>query len=470
VQNNKTEDFQMSDTVAFKKSIPWLYFSAIFAQGMGNMLFGMYLIFYITERMLIGVVLMGTIMVLTRIADGIFAVLVGVIVQKTSLKHGQYRSWLLYAPVIVGIGNLLLFVAPPIPQAAKLVQIFVAYMAVGAFMSFVQVSQNGLMSKIAGPNIANRLAITAKISQAQSAARIIGAMLATPMILFFEKFGVDGYTITQIIFVAFAVLAQLPLFFKTREYEGHDPNFKQTSAGSVKIGALFVETLKNGQLIIVMLADALRWSASISIASVAAYYFRYVIQDMGKFTIALTVQSVFALLGAMAGPVILKKIGKRSTVILVGFLSTGLYAGLAIFGNAGWEAWLVCVSGALFLNAVIMVCGVNFYLDCGEYHLYKTGKDNKAFTMSMYGVSAKIGFILSSVMIAYLLGASGYDGATNTVENLRLMVILIGGIHGGCTLVYALMMLMYGITEEKAKEYAEHNHQAALAAKAAAAG
>jgi Na+/melibiose symporter-like transporter len=83
-------------------------------------------------------------------------------------------------------------------------------------------------------------------------------------------------------------------------------------------------------------------------------------------------------------------------------------------------------------------------------------------------VSIKIAFALSSVAIAYLLGASGYDGATNVVENIRLMVLLIGGIHGGCNLVYALLMLCYGITEEKAKEYAEHNHRAAQQAVAGA--
>jgi Na+/melibiose symporter-like transporter len=451
----------------FTKTIPWLYFLALFAQTMGNMLFTMYLIFYITERMLIGVVMMGTIMLLTRIVDGIFGVLAGIIVQKTSLKHGQYRSWLLYTPFIIGIGNLMLFCSPAIPQTVKLVQIFVGYMAVGASMSFAQVSQNGLMSKIAGPNIANRLSITAKITQAQQAARIVSAMAAMPMILFFERFGVDGYTVTQILFTIFGILGQLPLFFKTRDYEGYEPNFKQSGAGSAKIGALFAETLKNGQLLILMAADALRYCAYLAIVSVAAYYFRYVIQDMGKLSIALTVQGVAGLVGAMAGQVIPQKIGKRPTAILAGLLCAGFYMGLAILGNTGWEAWLVCVSGAIFLTSVIASCGVNFYLDCAEYHRYKTGKDNRAFTMSMYGVSIKIAFALSSVAIAYLLGASGYDGVAALVKDIRLMAFLIGGIPGGCNLAYALLMLCYGITEEKAREYAEHNHQTAQRAVAA---
>jgi Na+/melibiose symporter-like transporter len=354
----------------------------------------------------------------------------------------------------------MLFRAPDIPQTVKLIQIFLGYMAVGAGMSFAQVSQNGLMSKIAGPAIANRLSITAKISQAQQAARIIGAMTAMPMILFFQTFGVDGYTVAQILFVIFGIAGQLPLFFKTREYEDYDPHFKRTGAGSARIGALFAETLKNGQLLLLMAADALRYCAYLAIVSVAAYYFRYVIQDMGKLTIALTVQGVAGLLGAMAGQVIPKKLGKRPTAILAGFLCAGLYTGLAIFGNLGWEAWLVCVSGAVFLASVIASCGVNFYLDCAEYHLYKTGRDNRTFTMSMYGVSIKIAFAFSSVAIAYLLEASGYNGAANRVEDLRLMAFLIGGIPGGCNLAYALLMLCYGITEEKARRYAEHNHQA----------
>jgi Na+/melibiose symporter-like transporter len=86
--------------------------------------------------------------------------------------------------------------------------------------------------------------------------------------------------------------------------------------------------------------------------------------------------------------------------------------------------------------------------------------------MSMYGVSIKIAFALSSVAIAYLLGASGYDGAANIVEDIRLMVLLIGGILGGCNLAYALLMLCYGITEEKAREYAEYNHRMAQQAAA----
>ena len=113
---------------------------------------------------------------------------------------------------------------------------------------------------------------------------------------------------------------------------------------------------------------------------------------------------------------------------------------------------------------------MNLYLDCGEYQLYKTGADAKTFTMGMYGVAIKIGFLLSTVVSTFVLEASGYSGLTNTVDDLRKMVLLLGGAPAALTLVYTLLMSFYGITEEKSKEYAEHNHQAAQAAEVAVAG
>jgi Na+/melibiose symporter-like transporter len=108
-------------------------------------------------------------------------------------------------------------------------------------------------------------------------------------------------------------------------------------------------------------------------------------------------------------------------------------------------------------QAIINSCGVNLYLDCGEYQLFKTGKDNRTFTMSMLGVGIKVGFVLSSVVVTLILEFSGYDGATASVANVGMMVLLLGGIPAGLNLLYTVLMLFYCITEEKSREYAAAN-------------
>jgi Na+/melibiose symporter-like transporter len=458
----------MSDATGLKKSVPWLYFIALVAQMMGNTMATTYTIFYMTERMLVPTIITGVVLMAARIVDLIVGVVVGAVIQKVSLKHGQYRSWLFYGPFMVSFGTALTFINFPVPIIVKAAQIFIAYICYGTGMSFIQLSQNGLLAKIAGPNMHHRITLAGKISQGQQGGRIISSLIILPLILLIDKLGPDGYTVVQVMMSICALIGQLPLFFMTKEYEQFDPDFKNRGGGSVNLLTMFGTVLKNGQLLLLMLADGLRYAVYMGMTGLGVYYFRYVAQNMGMFTFALTIQSVCAFGAALIMPSVARKIGKKNAGIISGIFMTIFLAGLAWQGMASPMVYIVCISGFTVFYGLILSCGVNLYLDCGEYQLYKTGTDAKTFTMGMYGVAIKIGFLLSTVMSTFVLEGSGYSGLTNTVADLRRMVLLLGGVPAALTLAYTLLMLTYGITEEKAKEYAEHNHQAAQAAKAAA--
>jgi Na+/melibiose symporter-like transporter len=460
----------MSDEQTLDKKIPWLYFIALVAQMMGNTMATTYTVFYMTERMLVPTVLTGVVLMAARIVDLIVGVVVGAVIQKVSLKHGQYRSWLYYGPFMVSFGTALTFINFPVPIIVKAVQIFVAYICYGTGMSFIQLSQNGLLAKIAGPNMHYRITLAGKISQGQSGGRIISSLVILPLILLVDKLGPDGYTVVQIIMSVCALVGQLPLFFMTKEYEQYDPEFKNRGGGSVGLITMFATVLKNTQLLLLMLADGLRYAVFMGMTALGVYYFRYVAQNMGMFTFALTVQSLCAFGAALLMPALARKIGKKNAGIVSGIFMTIFLAALAWLGMTNPMVYIICIAGYTVSNGLILACGVNLYLDCGEYQLYKTGSDAKTFTMGMYGVAIKIGFLLSTLVSTFVLEASGYSGVTNTVDDLRKMVLLLGGVPAALTLAYTLLMMTYGITEAKAKEYAEHNHKAAQAAKAAAAG
>jgi Na+/melibiose symporter-like transporter len=396
--------------------------------------------------------------------DLIVGVVVGAVIQKVSLKHGQYRSWLFYGPFMVSFGTALTFINFPVPVFVKAAQIFIAYILYGTGMSFIQLSQNGLLAKIAGPNMHNRITLAGKISQGQQGGRIISSMVILPLILLVDGLGPDGYTIVQALMSLCALVGQLPLFFMTKEFEQYDPEFKNRGSGSVKLTTMFATVLKNGQLLILMLADGLRYAVVMAMTGLGVYYFRYVAQDMGMFTFALTIQSISAFAAALLMPAVARKIGKKNAGIISGILMTLFLGALAWQGMANPMVYIICVSGFTVSNGLILACGVNLYLDCGEYQLYKTGADAKTFTMGMYGVAIKVGFLLSTLVSTFVLEASGYSGLTNTVADLPKMVLFLGGVPAALTLVYMLLMLFYGITEEKAKEYAEHNHRAAQTA------
>jgi probable glucitol transport protein GutA len=228
----------MSDEASLNKKTPWLFFLAMVSQQVAVFMALAYIIFYITERMLMTAVLMGAVMLAVRIFDLVFGVAAGVIVQKVCLKHGQYRTWLAYGPFIYAFGAIMCFINPAIPMMAKVVMVFIGYALYGAAMSFIQLSQNGLMAKIAGPSIAHRGAISAKIFQGQQLGGILAAAITMPLILWVEGMGADGYSIIQAALAVLGAFGQLPLFFLTKEFDAYDPNFKQAGGASVKGQAL----------------------------------------------------------------------------------------------------------------------------------------------------------------------------------------------------------------------------------------
>jgi Na+/melibiose symporter-like transporter len=463
----------MTEETKLRRDVPWLYFLAMLFQMLGGTIAMSYLIFYMTEKMEITVLVMGGVMVAARILDMILGLVAGVAVQKLHLKLGQFRTWLLAGPIVVAVGTTLCFFNAPLPEMGKAIIVLVGYVLYGGGMSFIQLSQNGLLAKIAGPNMNHRMTIAGRIVQGQNAGTIIASATILPLIMFFNARGADGYAVVQLIMAVIGAAFQLPLFFFTKEFDHGEavakgaPAPASSASSDVGFGAMFGAVIKNGQLLILLLADTLRWAGIMALFQLPAYFFTYVARNMAMLTPALTIQSVLGFIASLFMPALAKKTGKKGAGVLAGLFSVLFFTELAIFGINGSVFYIIALSGFIVAQALINSCGVNLYLDCGEYQLYKTGKDVRTFIMSMYGIGIKLGFILSSVIVTLVLSLSGYQavsGAEATVASVPTMALLIGAIPAGLNLLYMLLMLCYGITEDKSREYARANHERAQAA------
>jgi Na+/melibiose symporter-like transporter len=464
----------MAEEAKLRKDVPWLMFLAAFSRTMGTNMVTVYLSFYMTERMEISVLLMGSITVAARIIDMITSLLIGVLVQKLRPKHGQYRTWLLYGPFMVAFGTTMCFFNLNVPEFVKGALVLSGWVLMGAGMTFLTLCMNGLQAKIAGPVMANRMALSGKAVQGQTAGTIIASMSIMPLVMFVNAKGVDGYAIIQATMATFGLIFQLPLFLLTREYDSGDYQEGLKSAAAVpSIGAMFGSVMKNGQALWLVLAEIVRWTSSIAMLSIPAYFFTYVARDIGMLAPALTIQSVLGFASSLFAPTLAKKTGKKRAAVLTGLCNALGLTVIALFGMRGAPAWIAGMSIFILSQALMNSLGANLYLDCGEYYLYKTGKDTRTFLISMWGTAAKFGFIFAAVVVTAILSLSGYQAATvpggaGSVASVSRMAFLCGAIPGAMNLVFALIMMFgYQITEEKSKEYAEHNHKAAQAAAAA---
>ncbi len=435
----------------------------MFSQLICNSIAGSYLSFYMTGRMLLSATMMGSVLLLTRIGDMVISVIAGPIVEKMNFKIGKYRAWLLYGPLAVSVGTTMCFCNPNIPMMGKAVMVFVGYLLYGGGMSFIQLGQNTMMAKVSGADMECRIKISGKMIQGQSSAQVLTSLITLPLISWMDAKGMDGYTVLQVVFAVIGLVGQLALFAGLKEYDKCDPNLGHMQAGAALAKqensiAKYIDTLKNPQLIYLMICDMLRWGIFSAQMALIMYYFSYVTNSPNMMTVCMTVQSVLTVVFAFIAPNIVAKIGKKRTAMCTGVICGVSYGLVAVAGIKGAVYYVVLNAVGVAGTSLINVCGANLYLDAAEYQTYKTGKNNKTFAMSLFGVSVKIGFALSSFVVSGILNASGYSEFTATIASPETFVMLLGGVPAIVYLiVFLLMTFGYKITEEKAKEYAKAN-------------
>lgn len=87
-----------------------------------------FLLFYYTDYAGVSALAVGTIMMVSRVFDGISDIIMGIIVDRTKSRFGKARPWLLRMCIPFALSGVFLFSVPVgWTQAAKLVYVFITY-------------------------------------------------------------------------------------------------------------------------------------------------------------------------------------------------------------------------------------------------------------------------------------------------------------------------------------------------------
>ena len=445
-------------------NIPWLYFFLNIGQALGTAVPMYYLMYFMTDFAGITPAVMAAILLISRVVDFLFALIAGPIVQKSNMRWGQYRSWILISVFVVQIGTFMMFMNPDISLGAKAIIICIGYMLQNVPMNFLITAQYGLMAKITGASTENRMAISAKLMQGMNVAIIIVSAATLPFINYVLSFGANGFLFVSMIYGATMIISSLLVFAKTKEFDPYDPGLKAVM--NVSVGQMYGQTLRNSQIWVVLIGFTLNTTGVILVASAGIYYFQYSIGNVNMQPVSATIMAIVGCVAAFIMAPAAKKIGKRNSAIATALFGTVCMTLIGLFAHQ--NVWFYIVVSAVngFGAALVGIVGINLFLDAAEYQLYKTGKDSRAFVMSLYNIPMKVGLAVSSPIAAFMLTNSGYtqeivDGSLMTsMSNPQVFVrwfgLLLAAIYLACMLMY---MFLYKITDAKAAEYVVENQK-----------
>lgn len=439
------------------------YMTGNIGTALVNTIIASFMLFFYTDVLGLNAGIIGTLMLVSRLFDGVTDLIMGMIVDRTHSKHGRARAWVLWMCVPFAISGVLMMMVPGgasdiikytyvfitynLCNAICLTALYVPYNAMTCNMTANPVERGLLGVFVMFGAVAGTMAVQSTVD---SATKALGG-------------GQQAWIIVIGIYAAIGCVLHLICFFLTKERcgtvaeAGSKPQKVDTK---LEMQALFQNKYW-------LIAIAVTFAALLSTAlfgGCGMYYAKGVMGDTAhyaSFANASTLAQMFTLILSF---VFIKRFGKRN-MALWGLIVIGF--GSLLAGMFGTNPTVIILTSALRgigggLAGAVMYGLVADTIDYGEW---KTGQKSEGVGMAAMTFATKVANGLGAVLIGWLVEWGGYDGAAMVQTDKAVAAINIGFnyIPAVCCAVAAVMMIFYDLDKIYPRiqaELVEHRNKA----------
>lgn len=382
--------------------------------------------FFYTDALGLNAAIIGSIMMFSRLADGITDMLMGYVMDRVRTKWGKARPWMLWLAIPIAIACVLVFLVPNTGDLGKYIYVTITYNLVTTFLyTMINIPYGALTSLMTRDQNQRTVINIFRMLMAQIGSLIINACTLPFVNSMGGSSNQKSWIIVSIIYAVLAAALFLLCFAKTKERVRISIEQKE------KIN--FLESLKlilknNYWLMIVGIWVSMALGMSLS-GAVGTYYAKYILgnENMAGFIASVGIIPVIVCMPFVAP--LSKKYGKRN-VALVGSLIS-LVGQLLILINPANATWLLGCS--LFKGiGTAALSGTLFAMvaDTIEYGQWKTGKRVEGMLYSSTTFGAKIGAGVGGAIALGVIGAAGYNGLAavqteSAVEAIKAMYLIV---------------------------------------------
>lgn len=389
--------------------------------------------YYSTEVLGLGSGVVGVILLVSKLFDGITDLLVGFAIDRTDTKLGKARPYELFI-IPLWILIILLFSTPNFGETGKIIYVFIMYTLIFSVCStFLMASETVYLGRAVqdGTTRGKLLSISGVLTMLFSAA--VSIMLPSLMATLGTQPG--GWTKISLILGIPMMLMGIIRFVTIKEKRTIDTETKEEKI-SIKKG---ISILKQNKYIFILSLIILGANLVQNIVSVAGtYYFTYVIGN-------LSLLGVVGLVGLAAPFVLLLFPVAIRTIGAVGFVRIGLI--LATIANI---LRFIFPTNLPVVYLTVMISGIGastitmmnsyFILQCIDYGEQKTGIRLEGLPTSVTNFAAKIGQGIAAVSVGFVMALGGYIGSQ--AEQSASAIFSIRSLYSLIPAVICMLMLI----------------------------
>lgn len=414
-----------------------------------------FLTFYYTDVIGLNAGVIGIIMLVSRVFDGITDLVMGYIVDHTKpSKFGKARTWFLRSCIPFAISGVLVFMVPSgASDIIKYIFVFLTYNLCNAiFYTAVTVSYNTLMVNITRNSLERGI-----LGIFLMVCSTLGGLVVTSSCLnLVDFFGGDAsaWTKTVLVYSIIGLIAHLICIFGTKERVVEAPA-AETAENSIQREKApgFVESfkylIKNKYWIMLAGSFAVYWIGYTLMNSGHIYYAQYILGDQGYQPVIANVIQVVTLIAMLAAFIPMRLLGKGNSVRIGALIAVIAYA-LQIFVARDYTGILICsaLKGFGYGMFCAVIGGMN--PDALDYGEWKFHKNVTGMGVAAVSFGQKVGTGLGGAIFGLVLDMGHYDGtaAVQAESALRSISINYTWLPLICAILSLVFMLGYNLDKK----------------------
>lgn len=396
-----------------------------------NMMFtpvNIFVTYFFTNILGIGAGIVGTILLISRLFDGVSDLIVGILMEKFNSKYGKARPWLLWWCIPFAISLVLLFTAPNFGPKGKIVYAFLTYnLAVTIVYTAINLPF-GSLAALMTKNQQERGYLNVSKMIFAFIGGLVCSMATLPLV---ERFGGDAkaWQITFIIYGIIAVILFLVVFFSTKERvrdtidDNNIENIHQINSQKSKTKETLKSLIKNKYWLIILVIFFLNNFGN-ALIGVNVFYGQYIMKDnnlVGNLSLFQTIASIITFIVMIY---IIKKCGKQKIAFWGSIISFIGYA-VVLIAPESYEILYISALIKGIGNAALSGVIYGMLADTIEYNEWKSGVRAEGLVFSANSIGAKIGSGFGGAALGWILAGFGYVSASNIQSEITIMGIRI---------------------------------------------
>lgn len=434
-------------------------------------------------------IITAIIILIAKIISCLADPIIGSIIDKSNLKGGKMRPWILYSAFPIAVMTVVIFIFVPFQRLGNvwgkiLMYIYITITTIiwNIAMSFADIPSQGMLSLLSpNDNERNNCANISNIMRTAGLG-VSGVFITIIMMILgaikpnadtsSTEFAKLYFMVTALFFMVFCTALYLLIYFCNRE------TVKSTKSNSISMKTMFKELKDNRLMMIVFLIYMLGFARNMAmgigvqaggalVGKITLFGFELDLTSNATWLLGIT-SGVSAMISILVCPIINKKLGEKKTYtifaiygFIISIISFIVYVCMPSDSSVrGGIPALIFVLVVQFL--VGFMFGTHGYIplvmvaDICDYKEWKTGERKEGVAYAILSMSIKLSNALSVAGGFLLVGISGYTAnatINSTMQNIIFLAYI--GIPGISTLLSMIPILKYTIDNKTKSEMRE---------------